>query len=873
MDITNGTAFGPYEIVSPIGAGGMGEVYRARDTRLDRQVAIKVLPQRLAASPELRQRFEREARAVSSLNHPNICSLFDVGSQDGTQYLVMELLEGETLSARISRGPLPMEQVLRYGTEIASALERAHRDGMIHRDLKPANIMVTRAGAKLLDFGLAKLRASAESESMIVGATEQMPLTAEGTLLGTYQYMAPEQIEGKEADARSDIFAFGAVLYEMITGRRAFDGKSRASVVAAVMSQDPPSISSIQPLVPPALDRVIRTCLAKDPDDRWQTAHDVMLQLRWIAEGGSQAGTPTAVVSRRKNRERIAWTTAAALALALAATGIVAFRQTQASAPTLRVSLPATTQQYSRAGLRIPSPDGTFVIFEAMDGNEVWRIWRQGIADAQATPIDGTERGSAVQISPNGRSFLMYRAGKLFRIDFAGGSPVTLAEIPEDWGITWLDDSSVVYANSIDRGLWRVSAAGGSPEKLTGPESESHYLIWPEALPDGRTLLYLETALMDGGNYNKRLNAIDLKTMRSQFIADTATRTLYAGGHLLSVRDGSLIAVPFDSRKLRITGEAKVLADNVRNFRPRGDALFAVSKSGLLSYESPSWDRYLRWLDREGHSLGELAPPAGFTNPAISPDGSSVAVAVIDPKNGIPNIWLYGVARPTRERLAFSDRYENQPIWTADRRWIIYHSDRTDVPDIYRRPADGTGAEELLYAAPGLQTPSDVSPDGRWLAFTNSLTGTTGMDIMLLSLEENKARPWLQTPANESGARFSRDGRWLAYSSNESGKSEVYVRSFPGPGEKFQISTGGGGSPRWSPDGRELLYVSDRTVMAVDVRGDAFAVNEPRRLFTTEEQINWWELAPDGRILMLTIPDALSLRPSHLVVNWPGLLE
>jgi eukaryotic-like serine/threonine-protein kinase len=873
MDITNGTAFGPYEIVSPIGAGGMGEVYRARDTRLDRQVAIKVLPRRLASSPELRQRFEREARAVSSLNHPNICSLFDVGSHDGTQYLVMELLEGETLSARISRGPLPMEQVLRYGTEIASALDRAHRDGMIHRDLKPANVMVTRGGAKLLDFGLAKLRAGAESDSMIVGATEQMPLTAEGTLLGTYQYMAPEQIEGKDADARSDIFAFGAVLYEMITGRRAFDGKSRASVVAAVMSQDPPSISSIQPLVPPALDRVIRTCLAKDPDDRWQTAHDVMLQLRWIAEGGSQVGAPTAVVSRRRNRERIAWAIAAALALAFAATGMIALRQPKGSVPTLRVSLPATTQQYSRAGLRIPSPDGTFTIFQARDGNDVLRIWRQGIADIQAKPIDGTEGGRPLQISPGGRSFLMYRAGKLFRIDFAGGSPVTLAEFPEEWGSTWVDDSTVIYGNSVDRGLWRVSAAGGTPEKLIGSESEEHYLFWPEALPGGRGVLYIETVFNEGGNYGKRLNALDLKTNTRHFLMDTSTRTFYAGGHLLSVREGSLIAVPFDPGKLKIEGEPKVLADNVANFRPRGDVALAVSQSGLLAYESPSLERRLQWVDRQGHTLGDLAPPTGFANPAISPDGLNVAVAVADPKNGIPNIWIYGIARPTRERLAFSERYENHPYWTPDRRWIIYHSDRAGVPDIYRRPSDGTGSEELLYAAPGLQTPTDISPDGRWLVFTSSLTGTTGADIMLLSLEDKKAEPWLKTPANEFGARFSRDGRWLAYVSNESGKSEVYVRPFARQGEKIQISTAGGREPRWSPDGRDLLYLNDREVMTVGIRHDAFLVNEPRRLFTANEQIQWWELAADGRILLLTMPDELSLRPSHLIVNWPGLVK
>jgi eukaryotic-like serine/threonine-protein kinase len=813
----------------------------------------------------------REARAISSLSHPHICALFDVGSQDGVQYLVMEMLEGETLSSLISRGPLPIELVLRYGMEIASALDRAHRDGMIHRDLKPANIMVTRSGAKLLDFGLAKICAVADADSLTAGATDLKPLTAEGAILGTYQYMSPEQIEGREADARSDIFAFGVVLYEMVTGRRAFEGKSRAGVAAAVVSQDPPSISSIQPMVPPALDRLIRTCLAKNPDDRWQTAHDVMLMLRWIAEGGSQAGAAPAVVSRRKHRERIAWATAAAMALALLAVGI-ALRQPPVAVSTLRVSLPAATQQYTRAGLRIPSPDGKFTIFTARDGNGVSRIWKQGLAESLATPIDGTENGRPLKISPAGKSFLMYRAGRLLRVDFAGGSPVTLAEMPEEWGTAWLDDATVIYASSIDRALWRVAAAGGAAEKLTSPESDRNYLIWPEALPGGRTVVYLETALM-GGSYNKRLMALDLKTMERRFIADMATQTFYANDHLLTVREGSLIAIPFDSRKVKVQGEPKVLADKIANFRARGDVSLAVSQSGLLTYESPAFDRRLHWVDREGQALGDLAPVTGFNAPAISPDGSSVAIAVVDPNTASPNIWIYGIERPTRERLAFSDRYENGPTWTPDRRWIIYHSDRRDVPDLYRRLADGTGEEELLYEAPGMQTPTDVSPDGRWLAFTNSLTGATGSDIMLLSLEEKKAEPWLQTPANEFGARFSSDGRWIAYMSNESGAYEIYVRAFGRPGDRIQVSTGGGLLPRWSRDGRELLYLKGRDVMSVAVSEDSIGVHEPRRLFTASEEIQHWELAADGRILMMTLPEELSLRPSHLISNWPGLLQ
>ena len=845
----------------------MGEVYRARDSRLDRHVALKVLPRRLASSPELRLRFEREARAISALSHPHICALYDVGAHEGMHYLVMELLDGETLADRLSKGPLPIEQVLRYGVEIASALDRAHRDGMIHRDLKPGNVMLTRSGAKLLDFGLARFAAPAATDGTHAGATEQRPITTEGTMLGTFQYMAPEQIEGREADARSDIFAFGAVLYEMLTGRRAFDGRSRASVVAAVLGQEPQPISAIQPLVPPALDRVIRTCLAKDPEDRWQTAHDVMLQLRWIAEGGSQAGAPAAVASRRRSRERVAWSAVALLAVATIATGTLLYRALRREPPPLRSALPARTAQYSEATAHTLSPDGSFLLFIARDEKDVLRVWKRGLADDKATPLEPTDRAVPLLIAPDGRSFLVLRRQKLWRVDMDGGTPVELGPLPEAWGGSFVDDSTLIYSSG--RGLWRVrTTGGGQPEALLEPSPTGAYQVWPEALPGGRKVLYVELA----PSRSYRLHVLDLAAKTSRYLGETPSRTWYANGYLLAARDGSLEATPFDVDELKITGKPKVIATDVRYFKPRGDVWAKTSANGLLVYQSPSYDRRLRFFDREGRVLSELPQAPYSGQPAFSPDGRHLATALNDPKTGVPNIWIYGTGRATRQRLAFSDRYEAAPLWTPDRRWIIYQSDRLGVPDLYRRPSDGSGTEELLHAADGMQTPSSVSPDGKWVVFTSSLAGTTNSDLMVLSLETKQARPLVQTPAQESWGTISPDGKWLAHASDESGRSEVYVRPFLTPGERVQVSTGGGTTPRWSADGRQLYYLAGRSIMVADT-APAIGAAEPRLLFSVDEPISFWQVAPDGRFLIMTVPASERMRESHLIYNWPALLK
>src|SRR5215470_3588648 len=497
MNLATGTRLGPYEVLSPLGAGGMGEVYRARDTRLDRTVAVKILAQHLSSTPERRQRFDREARTISSLSHPHICALYDVGRQDGIDYLVMEYIEGESLAHRLGTGPLPLNQVLMYAIQVAYALDKAHRAGIVHRDLKPANIMLTRTGAKLLDFGLAKLlgthpEADLAAQSNLL--TERMSLTGEGTIVGTFQYMAPEQLEGGQVDARTDIFAFGAVLYEMITGRKAFSGKSRVSLIGAILRDDPPSISTIQPMSPPALDHVVKTCLAKEPDERWQTADDLMRELRWIAESGSEAATRGPVTSGGKNRERLAWIAATAtllVALVAALLVIARLREPPVDTGVVRLTIPAPNLIAVYSSFAI-SPDGRRLAFTGTDSSGKPRLWVRQLDSLTPQPLPETDGAGYPFWSPDGRFIGFFAGGKLKKIDVSGGSPQTLCEAPNSRGGTWNRDGVIVFAPRTTSALYRVSAAGGDPAPLTTLDQASEASHrWPQFLPDGRHYLYL----------------------------------------------------------------------------------------------------------------------------------------------------------------------------------------------------------------------------------------------------------------------------------------------------------------------------------------------------------------------------------------------
>ena len=542
MTLGSGTTLGRYEIGSPLGAGGMGEVYRARDTRLDRTVAIKILPAHLSSNPEAKQRFEREARAISSLNHPNICTLHDVGHQDGVDYLVMECLEGQTLADRLLKSPLPLEQVLKYGIEICEGLENAHKTGVIHRDLKPGNVMLTKTGAKLMDFGLAKAAPLSSNLTMTLsGPSAEQPLTERGTVVGTFQYMAPEQVEGKEADARSDIFALGALLYEMTTGKRAFTGETRGSIVAAILAADPPPISTVQPMSPPALEKVVKGCLAKDPEERLQTAHDVKLQLKWIAEGGSQAGVPAPLASQRKTRERILWSASAFLAMACLALAVIHFGQTKATQPAIHTYIPAPEKSTfafvgDHTGPLVISPDGTRLVYAALSPDGKQMLWLRPLEAASSQRLPGTEDAAYPFWSPDSRFIGFFAEGKLKTIAAVGGPAQVLCDAPDGRGGTWNREGTIVFPRTFNGSMYRISAGGGTPVQVTeldaSQEENSHR--WPQFLPDGRHFLfYVRSQRGTGaGEYVGSLDSKDKKcffaTCRTWFTPHPDICFLYA---------------------------------------------------------------------------------------------------------------------------------------------------------------------------------------------------------------------------------------------------------------------------------------------------------------------------------------------------------
>jgi serine/threonine protein kinase len=585
MALTSGTKLGPYEIQSPLGAGGMGEVYLARDTRLERTVAVKILPPHLSSNLEAKQRFEREARAISSLNHPNICTLHDVGHQDGTDFLVMEYLEGETLGERLMKGPLSPEQVLKYGIDICEGLEKAHKNGVIHRDLKPGNIMLTKSGAKLMDFGLAKATPAqqppASSLTMTLsGPSGGQPLTAQGMVLGTFQYMSPEQLEGKEADARSDIFALGAVLYEMASGRRAFTGKSQASIVAAILASDPQPISAVHPMSPPALDRVVRTCMAKDPDERWQTAHDVKLQLQWIAEAGSQAGIPAPVAARRRISQKLAWAVAAVAAAAAIAFAIGFVLRSPVPAHPLRVSiLPPDQHSFDPLSIAL-SPDGTKLAFVAAAAGGTPQLWVRPLDSTAAQPLGGTDDAAFPFWSPDSRSLGFFAQGKLRIIDASGGAVQTLADASQPRGGAWGADGTILYTPDTLSAMFRIPAAGGTPSHAIGQDKAAASIgspRWPVFLPDGRHFIFFQYRPdSQGGGGSIHLGALD--SQQDTILVASDYRAQYASGHLVFVHGGNLMSQSFDEKKLTLTGNPVPIAEQVRGEARGGGCVLTLER-------------------------------------------------------------------------------------------------------------------------------------------------------------------------------------------------------------------------------------------------------------------------------------------------------
>lgn len=885
MSLRPGTRLGPYEITAPIGSGGMGEVYRASDTRLSRDVAIKVLPAEFAKDAQLRARFEREARAISSLNHPNICMLFDVGSQHDVDYLVMEYLDGEPLTERLARGQMPMADVLRYGIEIADALDKAHRTGIIHRDLKPGNVILTRSGAKLLDFGLAKAMNAALVASISPQSSTAIHLddqiTAEGVLVGTFCYMAPELIEYGQADARSDIFAFGCLMYEMLTGRRAFSSASRAGTIAQIIAGDPTPIATVRPMIPMALDRIVRTCLAKNPDDRFQTAHDVMLALQWIRDEQSSpsAPLPMARARRRVWGERVAWALALLVAIG-AAVGVGTWSKREMES----LSRPLTASIVPPRGLRfvftgdyagspVLSPDGRRVAFVAVSPDGQRTLWVRALDSADPRVIDNSDDAMFPFWSPDNRFLGFFAHGKLKTVDAGGGVPTVIADAPNARGGTWGDENVIVYTPETRAGLYRVAANGGTPAALTTPSGGMTTHRWPLFLPGGKSFLYLAANhdLIDSPATALHVRSLDGKSDR--VVTHTLANVAYVDGKLLMLRESALLAQPFDAARGVLTGAPSIVAQNVHFDSSTWHGVFDAAGRTLIYQAGGSIaGTHLIWFGHDGTSLGPLGDVARYYDLKLSPDGHRLVTNAGEPTRAA--IWIVDIARNVRTRLTFEGSMNEAPVWSVDGNEIIYAS--RDTPSeraaIYRRRADGNGPRQLVARLDGDADPGAVSADGRWVAATlwNRPGGNPQIWAVPLVPGE-KAHPLLAGEPGTRDPRISPDGRWLAYTSSESGRDEIYVVPFVGGGGKWQVTTAGGHSSRWSPDGTHLDYLtSDNILTEVDVKsGGGFEIGAARALFRLDVNpvsSSDYDLTADGRVI--ANGGEADPTPLTLVANW-----
>ena len=840
MPITPGTKLGPYEISKPLGAGGMGEVYEANDTRLDRTVAIKVLPEHLSSDAERRERFEREARAVSSLNHPHICTLHDVGEHDGIHFLVMELVEGESLADRLKKGPLPFDQAIDYGAQIADALDKAHRAGIVHRDLKPGNIMLTRMGVKLLDFGLAKTREENIAGQDSEGPTQNKPLTGEGTILGTVQYMAPEQLEGKDVDARADLFALGAVLYEMLTGRKAFEGESQASLISAIMSADPPPVSELQAMSPPALDRLVKRCLAKDPEERWHGAHDLVTALQWTSETNSEGPKPASA-------GRTVAVALATLILGSVVTWMLVPRSEE-SRPvrSLDVSLPSNELLRSDKLAVAVSNDGTLIAYATRR-----QLYLRAMDSVLATAIPSSEDACCPFFSPDDEWLGFFTYDELRKVSVRGGTPVSVAEVTNGMKGTWGSDGDIIYGRGDASALFRVSASGGRVDTITSRVDDELEHAWPELLPGGAAVLFWVRPSGSTGDV-AQIVVQSLTTGERKVLAESGANPHYVStGHLIYGLDSTLWAVPFDIGRLEVVGEPFPVTEGVAMLG-RGLTQYGISREGTLVYApGATTTRKLLWIDRAGRSTPAIDTTDAFVFPSISPDGRSIAASLHPVGGASHDVWIYDIDRGTRSRLT-TVSHNNTPVWTPDGTRVVFASQQEGSDDIYWRAIDGTAEAEPLLIADDTQYPTSWHPDGSVLMY-ETRDAATGRDLWLLGTDGD-ARPWLVTPANEWGATFSPDGRFVAYVSDESGEAEVYVSSYPVASSRTPISTGGGLQPVWSPNGRELFYRSlyGFSLLAVEVHGGAdLSVGRPnelfeRRFFRGNDIAPTFDVSPDG---------------------------
>jgi Tol biopolymer transport system component len=915
MTLAPGTRLGPYEILAPLGAGGMGEVFRATDSKLRREVAIKVLPAGFSDDPQRLARFEREAQVLASLNHPNIAAIYGLEEGQGTRALVMELVEGDDLSALIARGPLPIAEALPLARQIADALEAAHEQGIVHRDLKPANVKVRADGTvKVLDFGLAKAMdmAGGSAADPANSPTLTARATQMGMILGTVAYMAPEQARGKPVDRRSDIWAFGVVLYEMLTGRRLFSGEETSDVFAAVLRQEidlgalTETPARIRRLLSRCLDRdvkhrlrdigearvAIEEELAGPGGDRFQSARDVAIDLQRVASSAvASAAAPTPAV--RRGREVVAWV---AFALALVAGAALWLRSSNVRpqpAAVVRASI-ATSEGVTFAtggqnahGPAAISPDGRFLVFPASSKDRGIQLWIRPLDAVAARSLPGTEQAMYPFWSPDSRSIGFFAGGKLKTVAVTGGEPLVLCNAPNGRGGAWSRDGTILYAPTILSGLCRVPGAGGATQAVTHLDASKSQGThrFPSFLPDGRHFLYYASGLdpirmlFEGPWDGVYLGSLDGGADR--FLARSDSEGQYASSHLLFMRRTTLFAVPFDPRSLAISGEPGVIAEDAESDISRGKGGFTVSEGGTLAYHpgtQTNWTQ-LAWLDRSGRRLGSVGEPGIMGEPELSPDGKHTAVSVLDASSGTVQIWLYDLAGGTGSRFTLGSSANRFPIWSPDGSRVYFSSNRKGSGDLYVKSASGAGDEEQVFHSDGWVWPSGCSRDGRFLAFTH-YGPQSETDIRLLPLAgDKKSVVFTSEKTKEPVARISPDSRWIAYESEESGRGEIHVASFPEPGGKWQVSTGGGAYARWRRDGKELYFVSsEEEMMAVDVRvGTSFEFGKPRLLFKLPPipNTNYWyyDVAPDGNRFLVTYPVETTQAPLSLVLNWTEALR
>jgi len=904
-----GRKLGPYQIQVVLGAGGMGEVYKARDTRLNRTVAIKVLPRLLSERADLRQRFEREARAIASLNHPNICALYDIGRQDGIDFLVMEYLEGETLSKRLKKGPLPTAQLLRTAIEIATALDQAHRHGVTHRDLKPGNIMLTKSGAKLLDFGLAKHRAlspTANPPSSLSplargtpggqdagepgAGTETKSLTEEGMILGTLEYMAPEQVEGKQADSRTDIFAFGVLMYEMATARKAFEGESKASLAAAILTSEPPAITKIQPLTPRALNRLVKRCLAKDPEDRWQSARDLTSELKWIAEAGGTLALSEAAglkpIAAVRRREQLAWALAVILLIAAIVSVFSYLQVIRAPAPAvISEILPPEKTQF--VGPPVLSPNGDAVVFTATDESGKSMLWVRSFDSLTAQPLAGTEGGTSPFWSANGRRLGFFADGKLKILELSGGPARVVADAPVTGGGSWNREGTLLFVPDYSKGLYQVSASGGAPVPVFKLDTSKYWgCAWPKFLPDGKHFLYYAGAF-DPASSGPYFASLDGKENRLLLKGDSSTT--YASGFLLYLLDRTLMAQAFDPERGQIQGDAHPVAARILDDSQNHYSFFDVSENGVLIYQAGDSlkERRITWFDRAGKELS-AGEKGSYDSLRLSPDGAKLAFKAGDPTT---DIWVDELARGVHMPLTNDPGIDyTSPTWSPDGRRILFGACGKSRLGIYQMNSNGAGGQELLLPAetsdPGIW-PTSWSPDARFALFVRGNPSNPMQNVWLLPLAgDHKPRLFVQ---NAFDGQFSPDGRWVAYSSMQAGKFHIYVVPFDAtkvlntgpeavtsPVGKCQISASGGVIARWRGDGKEIFYLGgSNQIMAaeVDGRSNSFAARKEQALFRLPEGFGWYDVAPDGKRFVMTTQKVGNPNPPlTLVMNWPGRL-